>query len=476
MSDSPLQQVIRSEFGLSPNQEQHKLLIELEGFLRMRDLPSVLVIRGFAGTGKTSVMAAFVRTLNHFKIKTNLMAPTGRAAKVLSSYSGELATTIHRGIYWRKTKSDMSSPISVRLNLARNTVFIVDEASMIGDDSGSSGNPWERNLLEDLIEHVYQGRGCQLILIGDSGQLPPVGSDTSPALDPAYWKHYFPSFVTKFVDLSEVHRQGEGSSILYNATRLRSIPWEGYPQFQLLPDGDLLRITGAEIQEELERAYDQVGREGVLVITRSNKSANEYNRQIRARIHWYEEFLCGGDDLMVVKNNYFWQIDPEQSDFIANGEMFRVVRIRGFEEQYGFTFCRAIVRFTESPVGGELEVILHTETLNSDAPALSRERLKELFYAVEQDYLHISQKKKRYEEMMKDPYFNALQVKYAYAVTCHKAQGGQWDTVFIDQGYLIDEMLTPEYYRWLYTALTRARKKAFLVNFKEEFFTQNHST
>jgi exodeoxyribonuclease-5 len=474
MTDSLFQQVLKSNFPHEPNQEQGQLFMELENFLRARGIPQVMVVRGYAGTGKTSVLAAFVKTLTHFKIKTNLMAPTGRAAKVLSAMAGARATTIHRGIYWRKSKSDMSSPLSIRLNTSKNTVFIVDEASMINDGTQRSDNPWERNLLEDLIEHVYQGKGCQLILIGDTGQLPPVGSDESPALDKAYWTQHFPRFTSIFMSLTEVHRQALDSSILLNATSLRSTNWVDYPKFNLHSNSDLIRISGLELQDELEKAYDTLGREGVLVITRSNKAANEYNRQIRARILWFEEELCSGDELMVVKNNYFWQNDSSSIDFIANGETLQVVRIRGMEEMYGFRFYRAIVRLSEAQENIELEVLLHTETLNSDSPALSRDRMKELFFEIEKDYAHIHSKKQRYEEMMKDPYFNALQVKYAYAVTCHKAQGGQWDSVFIDQGYLTDEMVNPDYYRWLYTALTRAQKKAFLVNFKDEFFTQNH--
>lgn len=471
MEHSPFFEQINYHFGHKPNAGQEKLFHELEDFLRARNLSELMIVRGYAGTGKTSVLAAFVKTLDHYKVKCKLMAPTGRAAKVMSAMSGKTATTIHKGIYWRKSKSDLNSPFTRKPNLNKNTVFLVDEASMIGAGGIDEKTGLDtKDLLFDLVEHVYQGEGCQLILIGDVGQLPPVGSRESPALNSEYIRYQFPRLGVRELSLTEVHRQALESSILYNATKLRQEDSE--IAFELR-SSELQRIQGNELQDHLESAYDNFGRDNVLLINRSNKAANEYNKQIRARILWYEEELCAGEDLMVVKNNYFWQNESSNIDFIANGELIQVLRVRKEEFLYGFKFYQASIRFKDNPDFGDLDVILHAETLNVEGPNLNRERMKELFFEVEKDYLHIKSKKERYEEILKNPYFNALQVKYAYAVTCHKAQGGQWDCVFIDQGYLTDDMIDAEYKRWLYTALTRAKKQAYLLNFNEDFFTQS---
>lgn len=475
MSVSPFQHQIRSFFSLPPNEEQDKLFTDLEAFLRARELKEIMVVRGYAGTGKTSVLGAFVKTLKHYKIQVKLMAPTGRAAKVLSLKSGEPASTIHRGIYWRKSKSDLNAPFTLKPNLNKNTVFIVDEASMIGDGGIDQKTGLDtKDILSDLIEHVYGGKGCQLVLIGDKGQLPPVGCDTSPALDTEQLKYFFPGFTIRESNLTAVHRQALNSSILYNATGIRSSGNNTTYKFDLLVGNDVVRITGTELQDELEKAYDEVGREETLIITRSNKYANLYNQNVRGRILWYEDKLCGGDDLMVVKNNYFWQNEQKSIDFIANGEMIRVLRVKKWENLYGFEFCHALISFPDQPDLGDLEIILHTESLTSENANLDRGRMKELFYAVEEDYLHLKSKKERYEAILSDPYFNALQVKYAYAVTCHKAQGGQWERVFIDQGYVGEEDLLAQN-RWLYTAVTRASKRLYLVNFSDDQFIESQT-
>lgn len=459
------------QFGHEPNDGQVNLFEELEAFMRSKTHLDCLIVSGYAGTGKTTAMAAFVRALTGWKIKVTLLAPTGRAAKVFSGKSNTTASTIHRHIYWRNAKADLSAPFTLKPNLQRNTVFIVDESSMIGDYSVSNDGGVGRDLFGDLLQYVYSGPGCKLILVGDEGQLPPVGSDNSPAMDSNYLKHHFPAFHFRFSKLTEVLRQASESSILYNATKLRSTEWKSYPQFILQENKeDLKRINGQELQNELEAAMDRDGMDETLVIVRSNKSANEYNRQIRARILWFEEKICQGDLLMVVKNNYFWLDENQKIGFIANGEMIRVKRVLTTEELYGFEFSRLRIEFVDYPDFGDVEVIVHTEALDVEGPNLSRNRMKELFYQVEADYLHLKLKKERYDAILKDPYFNALQVKYAYAVTCHKSQGGQWKNVFVDQGYLNEELLNNDYYRWLYTAITRATTNCFLVNFSDEFF------
>ena len=457
-------------FGMEPTPDQEVLFAQLEAFMRIKHPYPLFVLRGYAGTGKTSVLGAFVKTLEHFKLKSKLLAPTGRAAKVFASKSQKDALTIHKQIYRRKDGGDDYSKMELSPNLHRNTVFIVDEASMIGDHSLlSDGTIGARDLLDDLFEYVYAGAGCRLIVLGDVGQLPPVGSDQSPALDAQYLKQNYPRLSVVEYSLTKVLRQEQASSILANATVLRSVS-EGKPHFECIPGGDLIRLPGDELQDQLERSYDDAGSEETIIITRSNKRANLYNNQIRSRILWYEEQLCSGDSLMAVKNNYFWVDEQSTMGFIANGEMMKVIRVRGYETMYGFEFAKIIVRFTDFSNVDEMELLVLTEALQTEGPSLTRSRMKELFFAVEQDYMHEKNKRKRYQLILKDPYFNALQVKYAYAVTCHKSQGGQWAHVFIDQGYVDEESINTEYYRWLYTALTRASEKAFLVNFPDEYF------
>lgn len=464
--------MLKEKFGWPPTGHQSELFEELERFMRFHERKSLFVLSGYAGTGKTSVLGAFVQVLKELKVPVRLLAPTGRAAKVFGGKANTDAFTIHKVIYRRKSKTDLSAPLSLQPNLLKHTVFIVDEASMIGDYTlQSDGSVNVRNLLEDLFEFVYSGEGCRLILMGDEGQLPPVGSDYSPALQVDYLKNHFPEIELFRFRLEEVLRQAEDSEVLRNATLLRNTEWVDYPKFDLRPGSDLVRLNGMELQDALDSAIHSDGVEETIVITRSNKRANNYNLQIRGRILWYEEELCGGDCLMVVKNNYYWMGEDSKMGFIANGEMLRIRRILGYEELYGFRFVRIMANFVDYDTEGDVELILHTETLLTEGPNLPRTRMKELFYAVEADYMHIKVKKERYEAILKDPYFNALQVKYAYAVTCHKSQGGQWKNVFIDQGFLNEDVLGPDYYRWLYTALTRTTDKAFLINFDDAFFS-----
>ena len=468
---SIFKQQITQFFEHAPTYDQSRLIDELERFMKLKESHPLFLLKGYAGTGKTTVLGAFVKTLTHFKVKSRLLAPTGRAAKVLSARSSKEAFTIHKQIYRRNSKVDEFSGMMLAPNLHTNTVFIVDEASMIGDHSLlTDGSISNRNLLDDLFEYVFSGKNCRLILLGDEGQLPPVGCDYSPALDANFLKNnYFALNITEF-SLTEVLRQANESGILANATELRSLDDDDHPQFQTKGYTDFVRLPGDEFQDALEAAYSFSGAEETIIITRSNKRANAYNNQIRARLLWYEEALCAGDCLMVVKNNYYWIDDQSKMGFIANGEALKVLRVKKVEELYGFEFARVIVKFSDYDELAELEVLVFMESLQVEAPSISRARLKELFFAIEQDYQHERNKKKRYELILKNPYFNALQVKYAYAITCHKSQGGQWEQVFIDQGFIEPESINKEYHRWLYTAVTRATEKLYLVNFTEDFF------
>lgn len=458
-------------FGMEPTRDQAKVIGQLDTFLSADADFSCFVLSGYAGTGKTSLMASLVKSLVKNRIKVRMMAPTGRAAKVLGFKAERMATTIHKVIYRRGLASDGNYRVTKMPNLAKNTVFIVDEASMIGDYTmQNDGTVNQMNLLEDLMEFVFSGKGCKLILLGDEGQLPPVGSDYSPALHADYLKNTFFNLNLTTGRLTEVVRQQNQSSILVNATKLRSAEEFAYPKFELVKKGDLIRLSGEDTQDRLEQSYQEVGLDETIVITRSNKRANLFNQHIRGRIHWYEDELNNGDLLMAVKNNYFWLEETSPMGFIANGEMFKIKRVLSREEKYGFHFATVIVEFVDYPDESERELIVLMDTLSVEGPSLGREEMKRLFFEIEKDYIDIKAKKKRYDKIVKDPYFNALQVKYAYAVTCHKSQGGQWAHVYIDQGYLVDEMLDASYFRWLYTALTRATEKVYLLNFKPEFF------
>ena len=469
MSSITIQQQIKDQFRFTPTSEQEELISVLEAFTIKQGGYNVLLINGYAGTGKTSVLAAYLKTIKNIGLRSKIMAPTGRAAKVISLKAGEDAFTIHKIIYRRKSKVDLGSPISLNVNLHKNTIFVVDEASMIGDYTMTKeGGTNNRNLLEDLIEFVFSGAGCKLILLGDIGQLPPVGSDHSPALSKDYLNSYFPSLQISFCALTEVLRQTRESGILANATMVRSV--SSMVDLRIVPSNDLIRLNGNQLQEELEDSYSQVGSDETIIITRTNKRANLYNKQIRGRILWFEEELCSGDILMVVKNNYFWMSDESKMGFIANGELLRVKRILKYEELYGFRFARILGVFVDYPELGEQELLLFMEALEVEGSSISRARMKDLFFEVEKDYMGERNKKKRYEKILSNPYFNALQVKYSYAVTCHKSQGGQWSRVFIDQGFIPEDQKGLDYLRWLYTAITRAADRVYLVNFEDSFF------
>jgi exodeoxyribonuclease V len=453
--------------------QQAELIDILIDFLFQRQTKSVFILKGFAGTGKTTVLGALVRAFDSFKGKTVLLAPTGRAAKVLSTRANKTASTIHRKIY-QTQKVNGSLQVGLAPNLHTNTLFVIDEASMISDYSMNADGSNARNLLEDVMEYVFMGEGCKLIFLGDIGQLPPVGSDESPALDIKYMKYHYPQCYISSFQLTEVIRQASDSDILYNATKLRNELGGSYPKLKLNGRSDLVRVQGMELMETIEQSYDSVGKENTIIITRSNKQANQYNQQVRNRILWMEEEVSSGELMMVVANNYFWLGEENRSiGFIANGEMIRVKRVLKAEEIYGFRFLNVSIQLTDHEDIEPIDVLIVLETLTSETPNLSRQRQKELFFEIEKDFEYIHNKKQRYQKIMESPYFNALQVKYGYAITCHKSQGGQWAHVFLDQGYLTEEMIDKSFLRWLYTGVTRASEQLHLVNFNDLFFEEN---
>ena len=464
---------IKTNFPFVPTKEQEKSLEEISAFLLSADDRRLFLLCGYAGTGKTSLVAALVKTMEQLERRTVLLAPTGRAAKVFSSYSGKPAYTIHKWIYRQKSILNGSS-FTLMENRAQNTLFIVDEASMIANEGAT--NFGSGALLDDLVEFVYSGRGCSLLLLGDTAQLPPVGEELSPALSATYLRSMFLN--VSGVELTQVMRQLDGSGILQNATMLRHIIADGalgaLPQIKLNGFADICRVQGEELIEAIEGSYSSVGIDETIVLCRSNKRANIYNEGIRRRILYREEELNRGDILMIVKNNYYWREELgkqdktilEKIDFIANGDTAEIVYVGSTEEMYGFRFADVTLSLTDYE-DCELDVKIMLGTLTSESPSLTRTESETLFAAVWEDYPEIRSKRKRMEEVRKNPYYNALQVKYGYAVTCHKAQGGQWKRVFLDQGYVTPEMAGPDYYRWLYTAFTRASEKLYLVNWSD---------
>ena len=427
------------------------------------------MLRGYAGTGKTSLVGALVKAMDKLQQKSVLLAPTGRAAKVFSAYAGHPAFTIHKKIYRQQSFSNEVSNFLINDNLTTHTLYIVDEASMISNEGLSGSMFGTGRLLDDLVEFVYSGAGCRLLLMGDTAQLPPVGEEQSPALATEALKGYGLNVIE--VDLTQVVRQVQSSGILWNATQIRQLIAEdecfSLPKIKVSGFPDIQVVRGDELIDTLTGCYEKNGMDETIVVCRSNKRANIYNKGIRAQILYREDELNTGDLLMVAKNNYFWTEKYKEMDFIANGEIAVVRRVRRTRELYGFRFAEVLLAFPDQN-DFELEANLLLDTLHSDAPALPKTENDRLFYSVLEDYVDITVKRERMKKMKADPHYNALQVKYAYAVTCHKAQGGQWQNVFLDQGYMSDEYLTPDYFRWLYTAFTRASKTLYLVNYPEE--------
>lgn len=469
---------ILQQFGFPPTQEQAHALEVFAEFLTDRDPHAVMILRGSAGTGKTTLSGAIVRTLKEIRQKVMLLAPTGRAAKVFSLNSGSPAYTIHRRIYREKSFSGVEGQFNLNDNLYTDTLFMVDEASMIAN-MGLGGMSFGSGcLLDDLVHFVYQGRNDRLLLIGDKAQLPPVGEEESPALHAAMLEGY--GLKVYECDLNEVLRQSEESGILYNATMIRLMITHDditqLPKIHFAGYSDIKPMPGAELIEALADSYHHVGLDDTIVVTRSNKRANIFNQGIRNMVLDREEELSQGDILMIVKNNYYWMEEERKSNnklqsneipaFLANGDRAKVLKVRRRIDLYGFRFATLLLQFPDYG-NYELEATVLLDTLTSEAPALTHEQQEQLFHQIEEDYQDIPLKTDRMKAIRQDQFFNALQVKFAYAVTCHKAQGGQWAHVYVDQGYMTDDMLNPDYIHWLYTAFTRATEMLYLVNWPE---------
>lgn len=468
---------IGGHFPYVPTKGQAELVNMLAEFIgSSSNERQVFVLKGYAGTGKTTIVSALVKTLPLLQIDSVLLAPTGRAAKVLSSYSNTPAYTIHKKIYMPHTASNGSLTVRLLSSKHKNTLFIIDEASMIPGQTatGDASLFGMRNLLDDLVEYVFEGVNCRLLLIGDSAQLPPVGSVLSPALDVKWLLMTYHMNIRNF-ELTEVVRQALESGILANATAIRdkiTVKNPAFPFFDITNLPDVKRVEGSDLEDLLNINYSRYGAENVVVITRSNKRANIYNREIRNRILFREDELAAGDQLMVVRNNYFWLSPESKAGFVANGDIVEIKRIRKTESFYGFRFADVTLRMIDYPDEPEIDARLLLDTLASETPALPMEENRRLFDEVMLDYADVPQRRKRMELVKSNPYFNALQVKYAYALTCHKTQGGQWDSVFIDHGYLADGQVDVELMRWLYTAVTRASQMVYFVNFQDRFFEE----
>ena len=459
---------IREAMGMVPTAEQEHAIDVFSLFMTDRDDHVVMILRGSAGTGKTTLAGAIVRAMNVLKQKMILLAPTGRAAKVFALNAGHPAYTIHRRIYRQKSAGDISA-FNLNFNNNRDTLFMIDEASMIANQGYGESAFGSGCLLDDLMQFVYSGQNCRMVLVGDKAQLPPVGEDESPALMSDVLRAY--GMKVYECDLNQVLRQSEDSGILWNATRIRTLidDWI-LPKIRFQGFADIVRVPGDELIESLATSYSRVGMDETMVITRSNKRANIYNQGIRNTVLDREDELCRGDQLMIVKNNYYWTEQSKEISFLANGDIAVVQRVRNVQELFGnvqelFGFRFADVTMTLPDYDNyELTATVILDSLTTESPALSREQQEQLYNAVMEDYADIPLKADRIKQLKKDKYFNALQIKFAYAVTCHKAQGGQWAHVYIDQGYMTDDMLTPDYIHWLYTAFTRATEKLFLVN------------
>ncbi|WP_373275000.1 ATP-dependent DNA helicase [Parapedobacter tibetensis] len=467
-------ELISSRFPLQPTGQQNEAFQRLADFLAYMANDGCFVLKGYAGTGKTTIISTLVNVLPTLRRRTVLLAPTGRAAKVMSNYSGKKAFTIHKKIYRKKTALSPDMAFGMAENPHTDTLFIVDEASMISNERFAFNG---KSLLEDLVAYVGTGENCRLMFVGDTAQLPPVGLSQSPALDAKWLSTAFGMHVFTY-ELTEVVRQEKHSGILFNATAIRNqiqaakaeMP-VGFPHFTVKGYPDIYRMTGERLIEGLHYTYDKYGMENTIVICRSNKNANLYNQNIRNRILFRDEELTGGDYIMVVRNNYYWlSADSERTGFIANGDMAKVRRVRNVHEQHGFRFADVSLEFMDSDEIEPIDCRVMLDTLHSDSPNLPQADQQRFFEAVMADYMDIPDKRERMAALKADPYYNALQIKFAMAVTCHKAQGGQWQAVFVDQGYLTDELMDIEFLRWLYTACTRATKELFLVNFSEKFF------
>ena len=472
MIKNHLKSILTQNLPFSPTESQLQLIELLAGYIFSDEPDQIMLVTGYAGTGKTTMLYSLTQALTLLKIRSVLLAPTGRAAKVLAGYTKMPAFTIHKKIYRQKSTSDGLGHFALDKNLYKNTYFIVDEASMISNETSENSVFGSGKLLDDLLEYVYSGENCRLVLVGDTAQLPPVGLNISPALETASLENY--GFSVKKVELTDVVRQAEGSGILSNATQIRNkvgneSPESGFFPVVLKDFNDIERISGAELIESITSSYQKYGIFETAIVTRSNKRANLYNKGIRGSILYRENEIEKGDLLMVVKNNYFWVNEDSKLDFIANGDIAEVVKIYKYEELYNFRFANVCLRFIDYD-DVEFDCKIFLETLSIETASFSYEQNLQLFDAVSEDYADIRNKRERWKKVKENPYYNALQVKFAYAITCHKAQGGQWKAVYVEHGFVNEDMLDIEFYRWLYTAFTRPSEKLFLVNFNKGFF------
>jgi len=469
---SKFYKLLLSDLGFTAKAGQDLALQQLSRFVLNNNKDELFVLKGFAGTGKTTIISTLVKNLWQIKKSGVLLAPTGRAAKVISNYSKKEAFTIHKKIYFPKKSGGSGVQFVLQPNKHKNSIFIVDEASMISDTPTNSKLMENGSLLDDLIQFVYSGHNCQLILIGDTAQLPPVKMEISPALEAEKLQFSYNKEV-HHIELDEVVRQAEESDILLNATKIRQSLQDGFYdsfQFEITPKADVVRLQdGYEIMNAIEESYNELGNEETSLIVRSNKRANLYNQQIRSRILFQEEEISAGDYLMVVKNNYFWIKPNSEAGFIANGDIVKVLEIFGIKELYGFRFAEVQVQMVDYPKMRPFETVVMLDTLTSNTPSLSYEESNQLYQEVMKDYEDETSKYKKFMKVKNNKFFNALQIKFSYAMTCHKSQGGQWNTVFIEQPYL-PEGVGKEYLRWLYTAVTRATNKLYLIGFKDDFF------
>lgn len=472
MIKNHLKTILTQNLPFSPTACQVKLIEALSDFIFSDESDKIMLIKGYAGTGKTTMLFSLTQVLSQLRIGSVLLAPTGRAAKVMAGYTKMPAYTIHKKIYRQKSTTDGLGYFTLDKNLYKNTWFIVDEASMISNEISENSVFGSGKLLDDLLEYVYSGENCRLVLVGDTAQLPPVKLNVSPALDLKTLENS--GFSVQEIELKEVVRQTKGSGILTNATGIRERIREGKEGtgfFLIQSDDfdDVERISGAELIESIATSYNKFGLFETIVVTRSNKRANLFNKGIRGSILYRENEIEKGDLLMVVKNNYFWINEDVKIDFIANGDIAEVIKIYKYEELYGFRFADVCLRLTDYE-DIEFDCKIFLETLSIESASFTFEQNRQLFEAVSEDYAEIRNKRERWKKVKENPYFNALQVKYAYALTCHKAQGGQWKAVYVDHGFINEDMLDTEFYRWLYTAFTRPTEKLFLVNFDKGFF------
>ena len=478
MKPSEYSNYILSKFPFEPTNDQLELIRGLSKFILSDSTDEVLLLKGYAGTGKTTVISTVVNLLFKARKKASLVAPTGRAAKVLALYSNKKAFTMHRRIYKPKVSSgDIGVKFIRQKNTAKDTIFFVDEASMISDTINDGKQFAGSSLLDDFMDFVEEGVNCKIVFIGDEAQLPPVHLDISPALDPNYLSFKYNKDVKVFT-LTEVLRQNYNSGILFNATNVRSLQNSSYIdgfKFDLSEQTEVVRLVdGYDIESAIADSYSNSGIEETSIIVRSNKRANLYNQQIRNRIRMLESEISAGDILMVVKNNYFWLEPTSAPGFIANGDTIEVLSIESIKELYGFRFATVEVQLVDYPNEKSFETVIILDTLTVEAPSLPFEESNRLYQEVNKDYADVLSKYQRYKKVKENPYFNALQVKFAYAITCHKSQGGQWDNIFIEQAWLPTGEVDKEYLRWLYTAITRAKKKLYLIGFSDEFFANEY--